>query len=68
VTTDARPPSQPPCSGPVSAALEADVRTWVRRHGIVVWLDAAGQFSDFVDRLPPRPSPPPEPLVNSPTT
>ena len=51
MTTDPRPSSQPPCSGPVSAALEADVRTWVRRHGIVVWLDAAGQFSDFVDRL-----------------
>jgi hypothetical protein len=51
MTTDPRPSGQPPCSGPVSAALEADVRTWVRRHGIVVWLDAADQFSDFVDRL-----------------
>ena len=28
--------------GPVSAALEADLRSWVRRHGIVVWLDQAG--------------------------
>jgi len=37
--------------GPVSAALEADVRTAVRRNGIVVWLDAAGHFSAFVDRL-----------------
>ena len=37
--------------GPVSAALEADVRTQVRRHGIVVWLDAAGHFTGFVERL-----------------
>lgn len=37
--------------GPVSAALEADVRTWVRKHGIVVWLDGPGDFTGFVDRL-----------------
>ena len=37
--------------GPVSAALEADLRTWVRRHGVVVWLDGPGHFADFVARL-----------------
>ena len=37
--------------GPVSAALEADLRSWVRRHGIVVWLDQAGTYSEFVGRL-----------------
>jgi hypothetical protein len=37
--------------GPVSAALEADLRTWVRRQGVVVWLDQAGHYTGFVDRL-----------------
>ncbi|HEV2853830.1 MAG TPA: BREX-6 system phosphatase PglZ [Thermoanaerobaculia bacterium] len=37
--------------GPISAALEADLRDWVRRHGIVVWLDIEGLYSGFVDRL-----------------
>jgi PglZ domain len=52
VTTAA--PSRPSAtglSGPVSAALEADLRSWVRRHGIVVWLDQAGTYSEFVERL-----------------
>jgi hypothetical protein len=38
-------------SGPVSEVLEADLRNAVRRHGIVVWLDASGHYSGFVDRL-----------------
>lgn len=38
-------------AGPVSAALEADLRTWVRRHGVVVWLDLDGHYTGFVDRL-----------------
>jgi hypothetical protein len=37
--------------GPVSTALEADLRTWVRRHGIVLWLDLDGHYVGFVDRL-----------------
>jgi len=37
--------------GPVSAALEADLRTWVRRQGVIVWLDLEDQYSAFVDRL-----------------
>jgi hypothetical protein len=37
--------------GPVSASLEADLRSWVRRHSIVVWLDQAGTYSEFVERL-----------------
>lgn len=37
--------------GPISAALEADLRTWVRKHGVVVWLDLDGHYSAFIDRL-----------------
>ncbi len=37
--------------GPVSAALEADLRDWVRRHGVVLWLDLDDSYSQFVDRL-----------------
>ena len=37
--------------GPVSAALETDVREWVRKHGIVVWLDADNHYTAFVDAL-----------------
>ncbi len=37
--------------GPVSATLEADLRTTVRKHGIVLWLDLDHHYSDFVDRL-----------------
>lgn len=37
--------------GPVSSVLEADVRSWVRRSGIAVWLDPGGHYTAFVDRL-----------------
>ena len=37
--------------GPVSQTLEADVREWVRKHGILVWLDLDNHYSGFVDRL-----------------
>ncbi len=37
--------------GPVSEVLEAEVRGWVRSHGVVVWLDRDDRFSGFVDRL-----------------
>lgn len=37
--------------GPVSAYLEEDIRAWVRRHGIVVWLDVDHHYTDFVDHL-----------------
>jgi hypothetical protein len=37
--------------GPVSAALEADLRLWVRQHGIAVWLDRKSRYTSFVDRL-----------------
>lgn len=40
--------------GPVSAALEADLRTWVRRQGVVLWLDMDNHYSDFIDRLARR--------------
>jgi hypothetical protein len=52
VTTAAAPkPSTAGLGGPVSASLEADLRSWVRRQGVVVWLDQAGHYGGFVDRL-----------------
>ena len=36
---------------PVSAHLAADVRSVVRRHGVVAWLDNDGHYTGFVDRL-----------------
>ena len=36
---------------PVSAALEADLREFLRQNGIGVWLDPGGHYSEFVDRL-----------------
>lgn len=37
--------------GPVSEAVAAELRTWVRRHGVVVWLDADDHYSGLVERL-----------------
>jgi hypothetical protein len=37
--------------GPVSASLESDLRAWVRRHGIVVWLDLDAHYTGFIDHL-----------------
>ena len=37
--------------GPVSVVLEAELRTRVRRQGVVVWLDGDGHYTAFVDRL-----------------
>lgn len=37
--------------GPVSVALESDLREWVRRQGVVAWLDLDNHYSAFVDRL-----------------
>lgn len=36
---------------PVSAALEADLREYVRRNGLSIWLDAEGHYTDFVRQL-----------------
>lgn len=41
----------PGIGGPVSAVLEADLRNWVRGHGIALWLDMSDDYSGFVDRL-----------------
>ncbi len=43
--------SAPP---PVSTTLETDLRTWVRRHGVVLWLDLDDHYSAFVDALAAR--------------
>jgi hypothetical protein len=37
--------------GPVSEVLEKELRDQVRRHGIVMWLDADGRYQSFVERL-----------------
>lgn len=37
--------------GPVSAALEAELRTRVRQQGLLIWLDLDGHYTAFVDRL-----------------
>ncbi len=37
--------------GPVSQSVEADLRTWVGKHGIVLWLDADAHYTDLAARL-----------------
>lgn len=37
--------------GPVSGALESELREWVRRHGVVFFLDPSGVYSSFIDQL-----------------
>lgn len=44
-------PMAPRSPGPVSAALEADLRRWVQRHGLIVWLDPGEHYGAFVDHL-----------------
>jgi hypothetical protein len=41
-------------SGPVSQALEADLREQARQHGILVWLDKEGTYTAFADALGAR--------------
>jgi hypothetical protein len=38
-----------PFGGPVSEALEADLRSWVRKHGLVIWLDLDGHYMGVAD-------------------
>ena len=38
-------------SGPVTDAIEKAVLTFVRQHGLVVWLDREGQYTGYVDAL-----------------
>ncbi|MFV1967692.1 MAG: BREX-6 system phosphatase PglZ, partial [Pirellulaceae bacterium] len=37
--------------GPVSTVLEGDVREWLSRHNLVIWLDADNHYCDFVEQL-----------------
>lgn len=41
-------------AGPVSRVLESEVLGFVRRHGVVCWLDRDGDYTSFVDRLVER--------------
>lgn len=47
-------PTKATFSGIVSKALEAEVRSLIQQRGIVVWLDAGGAYTDFVDALMER--------------
>lgn len=38
-------------NGPVSEVLERDVRAFVRKNGVAVWLDADGHYTEFVQGL-----------------
>jgi len=38
-------------SSPASSTLRGELRTKVRERGLLVWLDAEGQYSPFVDSL-----------------
>lgn len=38
-------------NGPVSEVLERDVRAFVRKNGVAVWLDADGHYTGFVEAL-----------------
>lgn len=40
--------------GPVSQALEVDLREQARQHGILVWLDKEGTYTAFADALAER--------------
>ena len=37
--------------GPISVALEAELRQRVQQNGIVIWLDRDGHYSQLVDQL-----------------
>ena len=37
--------------GPISAALEAELRQRVQQNGIVIWLDRDGHYTQLVDQL-----------------
>ena len=37
--------------GPVSIVLEADIRDWLARNNLVIWLDADNHYCDFVEQL-----------------
>ena len=40
-----------PLPGPVSSALEAELRERVARHGLVIWLDVDNHYCDFVEAI-----------------
>ena len=42
---------EPPTLGPVSATLVAELREEARKHGVLVWLDKDGSYSELVDSL-----------------
>ena len=37
--------------GPISTALETELRKQVQQNGIVIWLDRDGHYTELVDRL-----------------
>jgi hypothetical protein len=41
-------------NGPITAALEAEVRDKIQKSHLVLWLDAAGHYTSIVDALAAR--------------
>ncbi len=41
-------------TGPVTATLEEELKQQLRRHGIVIWLDNRGAYSEYADALAAR--------------
>ena len=51
VTDSTRGATEAPILGPVSAALIAELREEARKHGMLVWLDKDGVYTELVDFL-----------------
>jgi hypothetical protein len=41
----------PTALGPVSQTIESELRSWVAKHGIVLWLDVDAHYTDLAQRL-----------------
>jgi len=53
--------------GPVSASLAADLKQDVVQHGLVLWPDRGGTFTDFVEAPLRRDAADPRRSTSSPT-
>ncbi len=55
-TDSVRDPSDSLALGPVSATLVAELREEARKHGVLVWLDKDGAYTELVDFLTRQPA------------
>ena len=51
-----RDPSESLALGPVTATLVAELREEARKHGVLVWLDKDGAYTELVDSLTRQPA------------